>query len=59
MSLKSSKVRNYMAGHLVTFKPNDDVMDAIHTRSSSIEFQVHRLWTTRVTWSACCRNSTA
>lgn len=31
MSLKSCLVRNYMAGHLVTFKPGDDVMDAIHS----------------------------
>jgi CBS domain-containing protein len=30
MSLKSCLVRNYMAGSLVTFKPEDDVMDAIH-----------------------------
>ena len=30
MSLKSCLVRDYMAGHLVTFKPDDDVMDAIH-----------------------------
>ncbi len=31
MSLKSCLVRNYMAGQLVTFKPDTDVMDAIHT----------------------------
>jgi CBS domain-containing protein len=30
MSLKSCLVRNYMAGRIVTFKPDDDVMDAIH-----------------------------
>ena len=30
MSLKSSLVRDYMAGQLVTFKPDTDVMDAIH-----------------------------
>jgi len=30
MNLKSCLVRDYMAGHLVTFKPDMDVMDAIH-----------------------------
>jgi CBS domain-containing protein len=30
MNLKSCLVRNYMAGHLVTFKPEMEVMDAIH-----------------------------
>jgi CBS domain-containing protein len=30
MNLKSCLVRDYMAGHLVTFKPDTDVMDAIH-----------------------------
>ena len=30
MILKSALVRNYMAGQLVTFKADDDVMDAIH-----------------------------
>jgi CBS domain-containing protein len=30
MNLKSCMVRDYMAGHLVTFKPDTDVMDAIH-----------------------------
>ena len=30
MNLKSCLVRDYMAGHLVTFKPETDVMDAIH-----------------------------
>lgn len=30
MSLKSCLVRDYMAGQLVTFKPDTDVMDAIH-----------------------------
>jgi len=30
MNLKSCLVRDYMAGHLVTFKPEMDVMDAIH-----------------------------
>ena len=30
MNLKSCLVRDYMAGHLVTFKPNMEVMDAIH-----------------------------
>ena len=30
MNLKSCLVRDYMAGQLVTFKPNTDVMDAIH-----------------------------
>jgi len=30
MNLKSCRVRDYMAGHLVTFKPTTDVMDAIH-----------------------------
>jgi len=29
MNLKSCRVRDYMAGHLVTFKPDMDVMDAI------------------------------
>ena len=30
MSLKSCLVRDYMAGSLVTFKPDVDVLDAIH-----------------------------
>jgi len=30
MNLKSCLVRDYMAGHLVTFKPDMEVMDAIH-----------------------------
>ena len=30
MNLKSCLVRDYMAGHLVTFKPDMDVIDAIH-----------------------------
>jgi CBS domain-containing protein len=30
VNLKSCLVRDYMAGHLVTFKPDTDVMDAIH-----------------------------
>ena len=30
MNLKSCLVRDYMAGQLVTFKPDTDVMDAIH-----------------------------
>ena len=30
MSLKSCRVRDYMAGQLVTFKPDTDVMDAVH-----------------------------
>lgn len=30
MSLKSCLVRDYMAGRITTFKPDDDVMDAIH-----------------------------
>lgn len=30
MSLKSCLVRDYMAGQLVTFKPDTEVMDAIH-----------------------------
>jgi CBS domain-containing protein len=30
MNLKTCLVRDYMAGHLVTFKPDTDVMDAIH-----------------------------
>jgi CBS domain-containing protein len=30
MNLKSCLVRDYMAGHLVTFKPEMDVLDAIH-----------------------------
>jgi len=30
MNLKSCLVRNYMAAHLVTFKPDTDVMHAIH-----------------------------
>lgn len=30
MSLKSCLVRDYMAGHLLTFKPEDEIMDAIH-----------------------------
>ncbi len=30
MNLKSCLVRDYMAGSLVTFKPDMDVMDAIH-----------------------------
>lgn len=30
MSLKSCLVRDYMAGQLITFKPDTDVMDAIH-----------------------------
>jgi CBS domain-containing protein len=30
MNLKSCLVRDYMAGHIVTFKPDTDVMDAIH-----------------------------
>ena len=30
MSLKSCLVRDYMAGQLVTFKPDTDVMEAIH-----------------------------
>ena len=30
MNLKSCLVRDYMAGKLVTFKPDTDVLDAIH-----------------------------
>ncbi len=30
MNLKSALVRDYMAGRLVTFKPDMDVLDAIH-----------------------------
>ena len=30
MNLKSCLVRDYMAGHLVTFKPETEIMDAIH-----------------------------
>ena len=30
MNLKSALVRNYMAGRLVTFKPDTDVLDALH-----------------------------
>ncbi len=30
MNLKSALVRDYMAGRLVTFKPDTDVLDAIH-----------------------------
>ncbi|MDJ0814246.1 MAG: CBS domain-containing protein [Woeseiaceae bacterium] len=30
MSLKSSLVRDYMAGQLITFKPDMEIMDAIH-----------------------------
>ena len=30
MNLKSALVRDYMAGRLVTFKPEMDVLDAIH-----------------------------
>ena len=30
MNLKSCLVRDYMAGHLVTFKPDTEIMDAIH-----------------------------
>ena len=30
MILKSCLVRNYMAGQLVTFKPDEDVINAIH-----------------------------
>ena len=30
MILKSSRVRSYMAGQLVTFKPETEIMDAIH-----------------------------
>ena len=30
MNLKSCLVRDFMAGHLVTFKPDMDVLDAIH-----------------------------
>jgi len=30
MNPKSCLVRDYMAGHLVTFKPDMDVLDAIH-----------------------------
>jgi len=30
MNLKSCLVRNFMAGSLVTFKPDTDVLDAIH-----------------------------
>jgi CBS domain-containing protein len=30
MNLKSALVRNYMAGHLVTFKADMDVLDALH-----------------------------
>ena len=30
MNLNSCLVRDYMAGHLVVFKPDNDVMDAIH-----------------------------
>jgi CBS domain-containing protein len=30
MNLKSCRVRDYMAGKLITFKPDTDVLDAIH-----------------------------
>lgn len=30
MNLKSALVRKYMAGRLVTFKPDTDVLDALH-----------------------------
>jgi len=30
MNLKSCRVRDFMAGRLATFKPNMDVLDAIH-----------------------------
>ena len=30
MSLKSCLVRDYMAGQITTFKPDDEIMDAIH-----------------------------
>jgi len=30
MNLKSALVRDYMAGRLVTFKPEMDVLDALH-----------------------------
>ena len=30
MNLKSCRVRDYMAGKLTTFKPDTDVLDAIH-----------------------------
>jgi len=30
MNLKSCLVRDYMTGHLVTFKPDMEIMDAIH-----------------------------
>jgi hypothetical protein len=30
MNLKSCLVRDYMVGQLVTFKPDMDVLDAIH-----------------------------
>jgi len=30
MALKSSTVKDYMSGRLVTFKPTTDVLDAIH-----------------------------
>ena len=30
MNLKSALVRDYMAGRLITFKPDMDVLDALH-----------------------------
>ena len=30
MPVKSIKVKDYMSGKLVTFKPDTDVLDAIH-----------------------------
>ncbi len=31
MALKSAKIRDYMSGKLITFKPDTDVMDAVRT----------------------------
>ncbi len=37
MNVKSCRVRDYMAAHLVTFKPETDVLHAVH------EFVKHRI----------------